>query len=179
MKNRIKYFLLPCFVMLSLSFNGCILDAFDTLTTGVPISVDISISGSDAVIEESTTFNLDDNDVYNKNKDKINSIEFVKVAYRTKSVTPTNLTGDIVLTVTKTNGTVLFTKTLNGVSPASFITTPKELELTQAEIQLMNAFLASTSDREFKATVKVQNMPTGTKTLEAVIDIVFEMEYDL
>lgn len=179
MKNNIKYLMLLCFVTLSLSFNGCILDAFDTLTSGIPITVDVNLSGNDQTIEETTTFNLDENDTYTKNKNKINSIKFVKVAYRTASVTPLNMKGNIILTVTKPNGTLIFTKTLTNVSPAAFISTPMELQLTQPEIQIMDAFLAGASDRVFKATVRVENLPTGPKTLEARIDLVFEMEYDL
>lgn len=179
MKNNIKYLLLSCFIVLSFGFNGCILDAFDTLTTGIPISVDVNLSGTDQVLEETTTFNLDENETYTKNKNKINNIKFAKVAYRTASVSPLDLKGNIILTVTKPNGTLIFTKTLTNVSPAAFITTPMELQLTQAEIQIMDAFLAGASDRVFKATVKVENLPEGPKTLEAKVDIVFEMEYDL
>jgi hypothetical protein len=179
MKNKIKFLLVPCFVMLAFSFNGCILDAFDTLTTGIPISVDVNINGSDTSMESSSTFNLDENDTYNKNKSKINSIKFVKIAYRTKSVTPASLSGNIILTVAKTDGTVIFTKTLTNVKPADYITTPMELQLTQPEIQLMDAFLAGTSNRTFVATVKIQNVTSGDKSLQAVIDIVFDMEYDL
>jgi hypothetical protein len=168
--------------MLSLGFNGCILDAFDTLTTGIPITVDIHVAdetGNETTIADSTTFNLDENDTYKNNKDKINSIKFVKVAYRTKAVTPSDLKGDIILKVKKTDGTLLFSKTISNVTPASYINSPMELQLTQAEIQLMDTFLAMSSNRVFNTTVTIQNLPAGIKTLDAIIDIVFEMEYDL
>jgi len=179
MKNKTKFLLLPLIVIISLSFNGCILDAFDTLTSGVPLSVDINVSGTNTSIESSTTFNLDENDTYKDNKSKIESIKFVKVAYRTKSVTPAALTGNITLTVKQTNGTILFSKVLPNLKPADYVTTPLELGLTQAEIQLLDAFLASTSNRVFTATLKAENMPDTDKNLQAVIDIVFEMEYKL
>jgi hypothetical protein len=179
MKNRIKFLLLPLFVIISLSFNGCILDAFDTLTSGVPLSVDLNVSGSNTTIESSTTFNLDENNTYKDNKSKIKSIKFVKVAYRTKSVNPPTLTGNITLTVKKTDGTILFTKVLPNLKPSDYVTKPMELGLTQAEIQLLDAFLAATSNRTFTATLKADNLPSGDKNLQAVIDIVFEMEYNL
>lgn len=183
MKKYIRPFVLGFAALLAFNFNGCILDAFDTLTQGFPVSQEVTISDPTGLLtsfQNSSTINLDDSDFYSENQDKIKKIELVKIAYRTKNVTPANMEGDIVITVKQSNNTVLFSKSIPNASPADYINTPYELQLTQSEIQLVNAYIGILSNKTFTATIEVNNVtPSGPKTLTAVIDVVFEMEYDL
>lgn len=178
MKKYITKFSLVL-AILSLSFGGCILDAFDTLTQQIPLSVPITITSDGTSMTNSATVDLDEADAYNQNKDEINRIEFVRIAYRTVSVAPANLSGDITVTLRQVGGAVLFTKRIENAQPVNYINTPYELPVTQQEIQAINTFLASTNNRVFQATVTIDDVAAGTKTLVANIDVIFEMEYDL
>ncbi|SRR5690606_37088642 len=178
-KLFMRSFMFAAALLFALNVNGCILDAFDTLTQGFPISVDINMSGTLTSLSESTTVNLDDSDFYNDNQDKIKKIELLKIAYRTTEVVPQTLSGNITLTVKQPNNIVLFSKIISNATPNNYKDTPYELQLTQSEIQLVNAYLGILSNKTLIATVEVSGLPAGPKTLNAKIDVVFEMEYDL
>lgn len=165
------------FASMAFYFNGCILDAFNTLTQELPYSQNISIAGTENSVEKSQTVDLNENDFYNNNKSKIESIEFVKLAYKTKSVSPANLEGTIKLTVKQSNGTTIFSKTIPGAKPSDYLVNPYELPISAAEMQLMNLYLSSLSNRQFTATVSVQTSTQGTKSIEATVYAVFKMKY--
>ncbi|MFO7445224.1 MAG: hypothetical protein R6W90_02610 [Ignavibacteriaceae bacterium] len=174
-----KQSVIIAFAITTFSFSGCILDAFDTLTQEIPYSMDVVVSGDGTNVEGTVTVNLNDNDFYSKNQSKINNIELVKIAYKTKSVVPADLSGNVTITVRQSNGTLIFQKNIPGARPSDYSVNPYELTLTQAEIQLANLYLSNLSNRQFTATVTINTSTSGTKTLEAQVFVVFEMEYDL
>lgn len=176
-KTYIKLLCTVVLASMAFYFNGCILDAFDTLTQELPYSQNISITGTENSVERSQSVDLNENDFYNSNKDKIQSIEFVKLAYKTKSVSPANLDGTIKLTVKQSNGTTIFSKTIPGAKPSDYLVNPYELPISAAEMQLMNLYLSSLSNRQFTATVSVQTSTQGTKSIEATVYAVFKMKY--
>lgn len=179
MRKNIRYIFIAGFFVLAFNFNGCLLDAFDTLTQELPYTYNLNISGDATTLESTATVNLDNNDFYDDNQGKINKIELVKLAYKTKEVNPENLQGNISLTIKQSNGTVIFSKSIPGNQPSLYKTNPFELSLTQQEIQLANTYLSNLSNKQFIITAMVTGMAEGPKTLEAEIFIVFEMDYDL
>ena len=116
-----------------LSFNGCILDALNSNTVNMPYTKHIELSGITTSISKSESFDISQSNVYKKYKDKINSITFVKAEFRTTSVKPENITGDITVKLEDKNGKTIFSKEIKNVAPADFIKKPFELSLTQKQ----------------------------------------------
>ncbi len=165
-------------VILPFTFSGCILDALNTLTQNVPISQDFQISSSADSYTQSETIDLSNSSTYQQYADKIQQISFLQTQYRTKSVTPTDLSANISLTLKDNKGNLLFTYPLGTISPADYINTPYQLNLTSAQIQLINDYLSTLSNKVFVATLSITNITSSTKpyTLNGVIDIVFQMK---
>lgn len=164
-----------------LSLSGCILDALKTITQNIPITADINISGNETSLTRTETFDLNESSAYQQYQDKINSLTFVTAQYRTKSVTPSDMRGNISITVKQSNGVILFSKIIPQFRPADYANTPYELTLTQSEIQLVNAYLSILTNRVFTATIKFDDLTGSTNSynLNATLDIVFKMDADI
>ena len=173
-----KLFIFFGFSSLAFLMHGCLLDELDTLTQEIPFSYDVDINSSAASAEQSTTIRLNDNSFYRDNQSKINSIEFVKISYKTKSVNPNNLDATVNFALKQANGTVLLSQDISG-KPADFLVNPYELKITQAQIQLINAYLANFANQTLIATVSVTTSTTGNKIVQGQVFTVFKMNYTL
>ena len=140
MKKYIMKLSLAALLLVPFSFSGCILDALDTLTQNIPISQEINISTSENSYTQSETIDLSNSSTYQKYSDKIQQISFVQTEYRTKSVTPADMSGNITLTLKDNGGNILFTYPLGTIVPANYVNTPFQLKLTSDQIQLINAY---------------------------------------
>jgi hypothetical protein len=183
MTRKLKILILPALLLFMFSFNGCILDSFDSIPLDIPITFEINISGQNAQNQASTDFCLSDNQLYLDYQSKINQINLLEITFRPTEVVPTNLSGDITITIAKSDGTVLITKPLGTISPADYLppNSPYVLTLTQAELQVIDAYLNASGDC-FTATISVTNMNPGAgvdKTLNASIDVVFRTDTSL
>ena len=162
----------------SVLFNGCILDALDTITQNIPISQEFNIISSQSSYTQSETIDLSSSSTYQRFEDKIQSIQFVRAEYRTAGVVPGDLKGNITVSLKDNNGNTLFSVPLGQISPADYQNTPYELTLTSSQISLVNAYLSTLSNKIFQATISITNIRSSSVpyNLNGVIDIVFEMK---
>lgn len=178
MKKYLTQTLFVAALAVSLSLNGCILDALNTLTQNIPISQEFHINSSQTSYSRSETIDLSNSSTYQSYADKIEQINFVRAEYRTKvdSVIPADLSGNITVTLKDNTGKVLFTYPLGQVNPADYINTPYELDLNSTEIEAINTYLSTLTNKVFTATISITNISPTPYTLVGVIDIVFEMK---
>jgi hypothetical protein len=170
-------------LFLMVAWNGC--DSFNSLPLNIPFTIDVSVQGSAATLSDSQSYCLStDSETYNEYRDKIQSLHFVEAAYRTTGVVPTNLTGNITVTLQDDNGNVLFSYDIPGATPADYMTpnSPYILQLNQSQIDFINTYLNNLLSQGacFTATVTVSNI-TGQPpyTVEGAIDMVIEADTEL
>ncbi len=182
MKRYIIRIALVVFGVTMLSFNGCILDAFDHIPLNVPVTIPISTSGSGNILYGSGTYCLDENsDVFKDYQDNINSVRFVQAAYRTKSVSP-GLEGDLTIAVKDSSGNPLFTLTYNNVKPADYMAPnqPLILNLNQNQVQALDQYLQTFVGQCLTGEVTIH--VTGGQSpynLDAMVDFVLETDTNL
>lgn len=174
-----KYYFKILFVLsifTVLSFNGCILDALNTLTQNIPISQEFTITNSSKTSFDTTeTIDLSNSSTYQRYSDKIDSIKFAQAEFRTKNISPASLSGNVTIKLKDSNGNILFTYPLGPVSPADYQNTPYQLSLTSSQIKLINAYLSTLTNKKFIAELQITNISPTPYTLTGVIDIVFQM----
>ncbi len=174
-----KYLIKLSFVALLImpfAFSGCILDALNTLTQNIPITQEFTVTNStESSYSETETADLSNSSTYQKYSDKIDSITFAQAQFRTKNVSPSNMTGNVNLTLKDSNGNLLFTYPLGQITPAYYKTTPYQLKLSSAQIGLINNYLSTLSNKKFQATLSIDNISPTPYSLNAVIDIAFTM----
>ena len=178
MKKLLTKLFIAAALVVSLSLNGCILDALNTLTQNIPISQTFTVNSSASSYTQSETIDLSNSDTYQRYADKIQEITFLRTEYRTQSVSPSDLSGDITLTLSDNAGNILFTYPLGQIKPADYQTTPYELTLNSTQIGLINAYLSTLSNKTFVATISITNISSSNTpyNLVGVIDIVFQMK---
>lgn len=178
MKKYLIKLSLVALLLLPFAFSGCILDAINTLTQNIPISQEFNISSSADTYSQSETIDLSNSTTYQKYSDKIQNISFLQTQFRAKSVTPSDLSANITLTLKDNNNNILFTYPLGTIKPADYENTPFQIELTQNQIQAINSYLSTLSNKVFVATLSITNITSSAKpyTLNGVIDIVFQMK---
>ncbi len=178
MKKHIFKSAFVLFLIVGFSFSGCILDALDTLTTNVPISKTFTINSSASSFEQSETIDLSDSKTYQSYSNKIQNISFARAAYRTETVSPSDLSADIAITLKDKDGNLLFTYPLGNIKPADYKDKQYELNLNSAQIGLINAYLSTLSNKVFNATISVTNIQSSVKpyTLVGIIDVAFQMK---
>ncbi len=177
MKNYMK-FLIVIILPLLITFNGCILDSLNDITVSMPYaSGTITLSGSQSSITNSASFDISKSEIYQKYKDKLNSITFIKAQVRTIDISDKNIKGDLVVTVKDKNGITLFSISEKNIAPADYIATPFKLKLTQSDIQKLNTYLKLTGNTVFSGTVTVNNISGGTtpRVLKVKIDMAFSI----
>jgi hypothetical protein len=179
MKRSIKYVIKLLCSLIIFHFTGCILDAFETLTQEIPYTFNINVSGSGTSIVRSAVINLDDNNFYADKQNKIKQIKLVKIAYKTKSVDPSDLQGNVSISAYQSDGTIIFSKNIPGAQPSAYFVNPYQLNLSEAELQAANQYFGELTNKQFTVSIKIDNLTSGTKTLNAEIFTVFEIEYDL
>jgi hypothetical protein len=165
---------------ISFTFYSC--DEFETLPLNIPISKEITTTGTNTVIVEVENICFDaDSPTYLDYKEKIKSLTFLEAAWRTKSVSA-GLQGNITLQIRTGNGTVVFSKTIPGVNPAAYQSPnqPYVFQLTEQEIDLINAYIESLNSLCFEATATVQvTGGTSPYQLVGIVDMIFEAETEL
>lgn len=178
MKRLIKISLTAFASVLLFFSSGC--DDFNSLPLNIPITVNFSMDGG--ALSSTRNFCLDEYASYTDFQDNIENIQLLRVIYRTFTVTPTDLKGDIRIVVTQDDGTgtVLVNQVISGVTPADFISPNQPLEfiLTQEELQAFNAYLSQLNNLCFSATISVENISAGDPPfqLSGAVDILFEAE---
>lgn len=178
MKKYLFNFLLLLIAVVPLSFNGCILDALNTLTQNIPISQEFNVTSALTSYSQSETIDLSNSSTYQRFSDKIQNIQFLQAEFRTKSVTPSNLSADVHITLFDKNGNLIFSYVLGIINPADYQNTPYQLTFTGAQIQLFNTYLSNLSNKKFFAMIDFRNIKSSqpTYTIDGVIDIVFKMK---
>lgn len=176
MKRLIKISLTAFASVLLFFTSGC--DDFNNLPLNIPITVNFDLNGG--AVSSTRNFCLDEYASYTDFQDNIENIQLLRVIYRTFTVTPNELKGDIRIVVTQEDGTVLVNQVISGVKPANYISPnqPLELVLTQEELQAFNAYLAQLNNLCFSATISVENVTEGEllAQLSGAVDILFEAE---
>ncbi|MCL5028427.1 MAG: hypothetical protein M1480_05330 [Bacteroidetes bacterium] len=178
MKKYLLNFLMIFVLGVTLSFNGCILDALNTLTENIPVSQEFNISSILTSYSQSEIIDLSNSSTYQRYQDKIQSIQFLQAEYRTKSVVPSDLSADVSITLKDNNGNVLFTYPLGQIKLADYQNTPYQLTLNSTQISLINAYLSTLSNKVFVATISITNITSSQLpyNIDGVIDIVFSMK---
>lgn len=176
MKRVIKISLTAFASVLLFFSSGC--DDFNSLPLNIPITVNFSLDGG--ALSSTRNFCLDDYASYTDFQDNIDKIQLLRVIYRTFTVNPSDLKGDIRIVVTQEDGTVLVNQVISGVTPANYISPNQPLEfiLTQEELQAFNAYLSQLNNLCFSATISVENISAGDPPyqLSGAVDILFEAE---
>jgi hypothetical protein len=179
MKKYLRLFVFAASFVVGLTFNGCILDAFDTLFQNVPISANVSINDNKTSSVSSTTINLDSSSVYRSYKNKIKYITFAQATFVASEVTPASLQVDLQFTLSTATGQLIFAKLFTGVKPSSYIGDANKftLELTESEKSFLNTLLNS-SNKIYIGRVSVNNISgfTGSYTLKGHYDVALTLE---
>ena len=109
---------------------------------------------------------------------------FLGVVYRTDSLSPSNLQGDLTVKLYN-NNTLFFSKTFTGVKPSAFLppNAPLKIKLTQVQLDSINTFLNSDIPNDqkcFTGTVEI-HLTNGTSnvSLDCSVDIAIQMETKL
>jgi len=178
MKRFVKPAVLLFAFFAALIFNGCILDAFDTLIQKVPLSATVNIESANTNAVSSGTVCLDSSATYRSYKGKIKSISFAQATFVTSSVTPATLQADIKLSLSLGTN-VIFTRQYSSLKPADYIGDASKfnLELNDAEKATLNGYLNNSSN-VYTAKVEVLNVSgfTGTYKLSGRYDIALTLE---
>ena len=176
MKKYILSTIFTFFIISTVTFNGCILDAFKTLTQNIPLSKEFNVNSSATNYSQTAIVNLDSSSVYQRYSDSIEDIKFIRAQYRTKSINQSGLAGTISLTISDLSDNVLLQVSLGKIKPADYLNTPLELNLTQAQIDVFNSFLSSLSNKQFKVTLNITGISPTPYQFTGVVDMVFEMK---
>ncbi len=180
--KKFKY-LLPFFITLFfLQMSSC--DEINSIEVNVPVTKEISASGSNSSITKSESFCLiEASDTYKEYQDKIKKLTFAQAAYRTVSVSDPSLKGDINLTVMDGNGTPLFSLTLPNVSLAAYMkpNSPFVIQLNQNQIQAIDLYLSNFTNQCFKAILTVSNISGGTApySMTGAVDILLKADTEV
>ncbi len=175
MRKYIFFVAFAAVIISALSFNGCILDAFKTITQNIPIFQSFNVSGNATTYTQSEVIDLDSSTVYQRYKDQIQTIKLVRAEYRTTSINQPTLSGTVQITVSDMNNNVIFSVSLNNIKPADYEDTPFELSLDQSQITTFNNYLSNLSNKTFKVTINVTNISPTPYQFTGVVDMVFEL----
>jgi len=181
-----KKYILHIFLFLAAaaaSFTLLSCDKFNTFPLNIPMTVEIVSQGSNPSLEQSETFCLNNDQDFQKYRDKMKKVTFIEAAWRTKLVSA-NLQGTIELTLKDENGNTLFSKTLPNANPAVYMAPnqPYVIALSANEIALINQYLDDVFSQGnqsfcFEATATITVTSGSTPYLvDGYIDAVFEAE---
>ncbi len=158
MKNIIKKTLSSFILIITIfSLSSCIFDVED-FNLLVPLAVEVNIEGTDATISEVETFDLTDSNIYEENIDKIKEIDLVEFSFRVNEVEPIDLSGIVKITLKDANNVEIFVYQMERMTVAHYLNTPIKLELTNAQIQAMNAYVQVTGNTGFTSIVEVADI---------------------
>lgn len=182
MKNFIRSAILTFTVASAILLNGC--DIFENFLFNVPISFTFEDSGLN--LFDSGSACLEDNETYNDNKDKINSISFVEGYIAVLNVNPDSLRGSIRINIhggTSEAGPLLIEYELIDVEPSDYSpNSPLKLQLDANDIQNLNGYFADKSNpRCFFASFEVADVQniSLSNSISVRVDLLFLVDADL
>lgn len=163
-----------------ISFNAC--DEFNTLPLNIPILFKFAITSTNPASTEDVC--MDQSSSFQEYKDKFKNLTLVEAVFRTSTVVPANAEGTIVIEIWRTDtNQLLMTRSYPNIKPADYLpdNAPLNLQLTQAEIALVNAYLDANPNACFRAVISGSNVtPTGTAfDIRGVVDVLFHGEAEL
>ncbi len=175
MKRYLTVSLIAVALVGMLSFNGCILDALNSYTVNIPITSEYNITSALTSYTKTDTIDLSNSSTYQRYMDKIKNVWYLTADFRTKSVTPPDLSANITLTLKDKDGNFNLPYSLGSIKPADYMKTPYQLKFNMADIQVINSYLSLSSNKVFIATISISNVSSSqlTYNLDAVVDIVF------
>ncbi len=178
MKKKIILYLI--FTLIAIPFlNGC--DEFESIPINIPISITIETQHTNSTTTSGTSsYCFENSAAYQQYMDDINSLTYVEASWRTDTVVPSDLSGVVTLTLRNSSGGIILTYSLGQITPADYINNPLQLQLTEAQIDLINLFLSNNDDLCMTAEVLVEQMPGGQEQyVIGIIDLLFEAETNL
>ena len=157
--------------------NSC--DEINSIELNVPVTKEITATGSNTSITESDSFCLDEtSDTYKSYQDKIKSLTFLEASYRTIAISDASLKGDINVTVSDINGNVLFSLSIPSVNLANYMkpNSPFTIQLTQNQVQAINLYLSNLNNQCFKAVLTINNISGGSApySVTGAVDILLK-----
>jgi len=183
MEKYLIFYLLSFTLASMLSFQGCILDAFNSLTENISLTKEFDISSSFTTYSKTDLIDLSNSTTYQRYQDKIQNISFLRAEFRTLNVSPSDMQSSVTINLQDNNGNLLFSYPLGSIKPADYQNTPYELQLNSTQIGLINSYLSTLSNKTFQATISINNITWTTfpasYNLKAVIDIVSSMKTNL
>jgi hypothetical protein len=185
MKKYLKQLIASFFLIFLMStWNGC--DAFNSLPLNIPFTINVEMqqSNGNSLTDTEQGCLSGQSDTYSKYNDKINSLKFVEAAFRTISVSPANLSGNVNVMLLNNSGNTLFNYTIQNVVLADYMkpNSPFILKLTQSQIDFINSYLDEVLHGSacFTATVTVDNLNGQPPyTMKGAIDMVIEADTHL
>ncbi len=181
MKKLILTIPLTALVIFSLiTFNAC--DKFENLPLNIPIVFKFAITNANPVSTEDVC--MDQSSSFQEYRDKFKNLSLVEAVFRITTVVPADVQGTIVIEVWRTDtNQLLMTRSYPNIKPADYLpdNVPLNLQLTQAEIDLVNAYLDANPNACFRAIISGSNVtPTGSNfDIKGVVDILFYGEAEL
>lgn len=181
MKKFITLIKITLLSLIIFTLSSC--DIFESFLFNIPLKFQFESSGSSLSDDGSAC--LEDDETFKDVQDKINSITFVEGYIAVLEVSPENIQGDVVIKGyggTSSAGQLLFQQTLNDVRPADYgPETPFKLTLDEAQIQVVNVYLAENGSRCFYGTMEVTDIQNGNPSNAIVLrlDLLFKVDADL
>lgn len=178
MKKNLNIFLNVVILSSTIIFVSC--DQFENIFLNLPISKEITASGTGPDIFESETICFTDYDSFNDNADDIEQIKYITSAFFTINATSGLQGTGIIATLYRGDGiTPLFTFTMPSAVADDYKNNPLKLTLNQQQIDLLNNYLANYKTNNcFVAELRVANV-TGTSGPPYSITGKFEMVVEL
>lgn len=198
MKKTKKYLLLILITSTIFLNQSC--DILENFFLNLPLKQGVTATGSSTTISRSETIYLSDYDAYADNIEKIKNIKYLAALYRTLprgenpfpppdslDLTPGLVGLNIVVTVVDGDGNLVFTRNLPTAAADDYIGAPYKVELTDAEITLMNQYLADYKDPvkrdllSFTGTVTMNNITAGEGPpyiLTGQVELLIELEVE-
>lgn len=180
--KRYKYIFITA-AFLSMMYGGCILDAFDELVQNFSVERSFVVQGNtNNVPIQTSTFSLDDSDIYDEYKNKIKDVNFLAASLRVDSIDTPSLQGDMILTLKDVNGNTLFTHTFDDFKPADYYNNKAAvINLSQAEITAINNYIDGAANKTFTGSLQVTNAtPANTNIyMRCLLEVAFELTADI
>lgn len=176
MKTKNRSLLMFGFALLIVFFSSCkIVENFDTLPVNFGLNVVLNMSGTTTNVSESGSIDLGTSSTYQEYRDKIESLKLLEAAFRTVSVSPTDLSGNVTMIFEFGDNIVI--KGLGDIKPSDYTVTPLIIQFTADELTKINNYLNATkspANPVFKATILATGMADGQKSMVISVDVVFE-----
>jgi hypothetical protein len=184
MNKLYKPILIFCTCIIFLGFNSC--DILEKLFLNLKLSEEFHATGNGPDIFDTVEDCLSnpDNDEFNDNVDKIQTLKYVSAAYYTTGAIPSNLGGNnIYAEIRDCDGNIILTQSIPMAFASDFFEDPYEFILTDDEIATFNQYLTNYQNCDcFTAELSVEQVTPANSapyTLDGVVEIIIEIEAKL